>query len=120
MSSFDAVLRLLGGVKSAELRYYIDEGWVRPDTARGELVFREIDIARIRLIGELQRELAIHRDAIPVVLHLLDQLYAMRRQLHAIDAAIASQPPPVRRVLRGALRAPKRKAATRKTGPSRR
>ena len=105
MISIGAVVRMIGGVKTAELRYWIEEGWIRPERDRGEYIFREIDVARARLIQELRRELAIDREAVPVVLNLLDQLYGMRRRLRAVNEAIAAQPPAVRRTLRSALRA---------------
>lgn len=111
MIRFEAVVRMIGGVKSTELRYWIEEGWVRPEIEAGEYVFREIDVARARLIQQLRRELAIDRETIPVVLHLLDQVYAMRRHLRAVNEAIAAQPPQVRRTLRSALRPPKGKGA---------
>jgi len=103
MIRFEAVIELVGGVKASELRYWIAEGWVRPEVRRGEYLFREIDVARARLIHELDRELAIHRDSIPVVLHLLDQLFAMRRRVRAMEEAIEAQPAAVRRSLRGAV-----------------
>lgn len=107
MITFETVIRAVGGVRATELRAWIEEGWVRPERARGVLIFHEIDIARVRLIHDLRRDLAIGDEAVPVVLNLLDQLYAMRRRLRAVNDAIATQPPAVRRTLRGVLRAPK-------------
>jgi chaperone modulatory protein CbpM len=104
MITLDTVLRMIEGVRAAELRLWIEEGWVRPETTRGDLAFHEIDVARVRLIYNLRRDLAIDREAMPVVLHLLDQLYDMRRRLRAVTAAIEAQPAPVRRRLKGALR----------------
>jgi chaperone modulatory protein CbpM len=113
MIDFETVLRVIEGVRAAELRSWIEEGWVRPERERGFYVFREIDVARVRLIADLRRDLAIDREAVPVVLNLLDQLYAMRRRLRALDRAVAAEPPEVRRRLRAAL-----KAAARPRGES--
>jgi chaperone modulatory protein CbpM len=113
MITFETVVRVVGGVRATELRAWIAEGWVRPETERGMLIFREIDVARVRLIHDLRRDLAIGDDAVPVVLNLLDQLYAMRRRVRAVNQAIAAQPPAVRRTLRGALR-PAKPSARRK------
>ena len=107
MITFETLIRTVGGVRERELRAWIEEGWVRPERARGVLVFREIDVARVRLILDLRRDLAIGDDALPVVLNLLDQLYATRRRLRAVSEAIAAQPPAVRRTLRIALRPPR-------------
>lgn len=114
MITIETVVRTVAGVREAELRAWIDEGWVRPERARGMLVFREIDVARVRLIHDLRRDLAIGDDALPVVLNLLDQLYAMRRRLRAVNDAIASQPPAVRHTLRVALHPPKPRAPRKK------
>jgi chaperone modulatory protein CbpM len=104
MIDFDAVLRLIAGVRAADLESWIEEGWVRPEAEPGGYRFGEIDIARVRLIQDLRRDLAINRETVPVVLNLLDQLYAMRRRLRQIDLAISAQPAEVRRSLRVALR----------------
>lgn len=117
MITFEAVVRTVGGIRATELRAWIDEGWVRPERQRGVLIFREIDVARVRLIHDLRRDLAIGDEALPVVLNLLDQLYAMRRRLRLVNAAVAAQPPAVRRTFRGALRAPKPAAPRRRKGP---
>jgi chaperone modulatory protein CbpM len=114
MITFEAVIRSVGGVRATELRAWIDEGWVRPERQRGILVFHEIDVARVRLIHDLRRDLAIGDEALPVVLSLLDQLYAMRRRLRIVHEAVAAQPSAVRRTLHGALRTPKPAARRRK------
>jgi len=104
MITFETVVRTVSGVKSSELRAWIEEGWVRPELRRGQPFFREIDVARVRLIRELRRDLAIDSEALPVVLSLLDQLYETRRRLRALSDAIATQPAAVRRTLRVKLR----------------
>jgi chaperone modulatory protein CbpM len=116
MITFEAVIRSVAGVRPTALRAWIAEGWVQPETARGVLVFREIDVARVQLIHNLRRDLAIGDEALPVVLNLLDQLYAMRRRLRALNQAIAAQPPAVRRTLRVALGAPRHSPERRRKG----
>ena len=76
-------LRLFAGLQEAELERWIGERWVRPEPASEGYVFREVDVARVRLIVELRHDLAIDEDALPVVLQLLDQVYALRRRLRA-------------------------------------
>jgi chaperone modulatory protein CbpM len=114
MITFETVIRSVVGVRPTELRAWIAEGWVQPETERGVLVFSEIDVARVQLIHNLRRDLAIGDDALPVVLNLLDQLYAVRRHLRALNQAIAEQPPAVRHTLRVALRPPRRSPARRR------
>jgi len=119
MITFESVIAVIEGVRETDLRAWIAEGWVRPESERGVLIFQEIDVARVRLIHDLRRDLAIGNDAVPVVLNLLDQLYAMRRRVRAMNAAIDAQPPAVRRTLRVALRATPKPAAKTKS-PKRR
>lgn len=99
MIGFDAVIRLVGGLEAEELRHWIAESWVRPETGEAGYLFQEVDIARVRLIYELRYELAIDEEAMPVVLQLLDQVYALRRRLRAIATAIDEQPEEVRAAL---------------------
>jgi chaperone modulatory protein CbpM len=104
MISFDALVRLIGNVQAEELRRWIDEAWVRPEGEAQAYVFHEVDVARVRLIRELRYELAIDDEAMPVVLRLLDQVYALRRRLRATREAIEAQPDEVRQAVRARLR----------------
>jgi chaperone modulatory protein CbpM len=67
-----------------DLQGWIAEGHVRPERAGDELVFTELDVERVRLILELREDMAVNEEALPVVLSLLDQLYALRRRLRAL------------------------------------
>ena len=100
MIGIDAVIRLIGGVQEADLRHWIEERWVRPETASEGYVFREVDVARVRLIVDLRRELAIDEEALPVVLQLLDQVYTLRRRLRAMSEALDAQAPEVQEAVR--------------------
>ena len=96
MITIDAVCRLVGNLEVVELERWISEEWVLPGREGGVYVFHDIDVARVRLIVEMKRDLAIEESAMPVVLHLLDQLYATRRRLKALTSALDELPPEVR------------------------
>jgi chaperone modulatory protein CbpM len=64
-----------------DLRRWIAEGYVRGEATGGTLCFHEIDVERVRLILDLRHDLAVNEEALPVVLDLLDQVYALRRRL---------------------------------------
>lgn len=87
MITFEA-LRSEVPVQEEELRRWIDEAWIKPERQGDEPVFREIDVARVRLIVELRQEMSVGDEAVPVVLSLLDQLYAARRQMRLLCEAI--------------------------------
>lgn len=70
-----------------DLQRWIEEGYVRPDATAGELKFEDIDAERVRLILELRDLLEVNEAALPVVLSLLDQVYALRRRLRDAGAA---------------------------------
>jgi chaperone modulatory protein CbpM len=106
MIGFEAVIRLVGNVEEGELRRWIEESWVRPEQGAGGYLFHEVDVERVRLIRELRYELAIDEEAMPVVLRLLDQVYALRRRLSAIREALDTQPQDVRDAIRACLDAP--------------
>jgi len=56
------------------------------DTRRSspELSFSEIDVARARLIRELQVDFGVNDEGVGVILNLVDQLYGMRRTLREL------------------------------------
>jgi chaperone modulatory protein CbpM len=96
MISIDAVCRLVGDLDQHELERWIGERWVLPESEGAVYVFHEIDIARVRLIVEMKHELAIDDEAMPVVLRLLDQIYALRHRLKTLAAVLDALPPELR------------------------
>jgi chaperone modulatory protein CbpM len=95
MTGIDTVCRMYA-IEVREVERWIGEAWVLPGGSAGAYVFEEVDVARVRLIVELRRDLAIDDAAMPVVLHLLDQLYALRRRIKAVSAALDELPPELR------------------------
>jgi chaperone modulatory protein CbpM len=90
----------IGPLDADALQRWIDLGWVLPEHApeQGDhaVRFDDFDVARVRLICELRYELQIEEDSLSVVLSLLDQLYAARRSLRTLVAAVETQPEDVR------------------------
>jgi chaperone modulatory protein CbpM len=100
MIDFDALVREIEGLDAQELRQWIAEHWVRAEESDRGFFFHEVDAARVRLIRELRHELAIGDEAIPVILQLLDQVYALRRRLRRLCQAIEAQPLELRDAVR--------------------
>jgi chaperone modulatory protein CbpM len=103
MIGFEDLRRILDGIEKQELERWIDERWVLPESGSEGYVFHEIDVARVRLIVELKHDLAIGEEAMPVLLNLLDQLYALRRRLKAVADAIGALPEESRLALQASL-----------------
>lgn len=105
MVSEQEVLRLIEGLEQAELVRWIEWGWVRPARDEGGYAFREIDLARVRLITEMRRDLSIDEDALGLMLDMLDQIYGLRGVLRDMAAAVGEQPEAVRRDIAARLAA---------------
>ena len=80
-----------------ELRLWVREGWVRPSQGERGPAFDEVDVARIRLLCDLRKEMALPSDALPVVLTLIDRLHETRRDLRDLTEALEEQPEEIRR-----------------------
>jgi chaperone modulatory protein CbpM len=78
------IYRAVPGLTEAELTQFIDADWVRPVRRGNKPFFTELDLARIRLILDLRATLEVEEETLPIVLSLLDQLYATRRQLRRV------------------------------------
>ena len=91
MITIETLCVRLQRVTPHEVEGWIERAWVRPEGAPGHYLFHPIDEARVRLIVELRDQLAINDDALPVVLSLLDQVYAARRHMRRVRDAIERQ-----------------------------
>jgi chaperone modulatory protein CbpM len=90
-------------VDKAELAAWIEQSWVLPVEEKGRFLFDEADVARVRLIAELHRDLGVNEEAVPVVLRLLDQVYTLRKALDDLNTAIQALPEAFRQQLKSEL-----------------
>jgi chaperone modulatory protein CbpM len=65
------------------LSVWIEEEWIIPARAADELSFTDMDLARANLISDLKDKMGVNNEGLGVVLHLLDQMHALRRALAA-------------------------------------
>ena len=103
MASIEDILRL-HRLERVELDAWIEQRWIRPQARGAELVFDEVDEARVALIVELRSAFMVNDEALGVVLSLLDQLYAARRILKSVEDVLEALPEPVREEIRARLR----------------
>ncbi len=97
------LLATVEGLKSEQIAAWIGEGFVVPDRIEGEIVFAEIDVARVRLIYELETDLALDNEAVALLLSLLDKVYTLRNRVRALSDAIAKQSPEVQEAIFSSL-----------------
>ena len=91
------LIAMVAGLRRAELRRWVARGWVAPERRDGAWHFREIDVARVRLIVDMRREMQVAEDTLPMVLSLVDQVYSLRRELRDLAGALGRQSDAVRR-----------------------
>ena len=77
-------------MRAETLDAWIEEEWLMPGSSSVELTFSDIDVARTRLILELQADLGVNDEGIGVILHLVDQLHGMRLTLLELRDAVAT------------------------------
>ena len=104
MIALEALLRQIRGLDAGELEQWIEARWIRPERVASGYMFHEIDVARVHLIVELRHELLVDADSMPVILNLLDQVYALRNRMKSIAAAIDALPPETQALLRERLK----------------
>lgn len=105
MKTLTEVVVMVGRIDRVELNRWIDRGWVMPVKGRDEEpVFSEADIARIQMICDVRYDLLVEEETVPLVLSLLDQIYALRHQRNSLSDAIRRQPEEVRTAILDRLR----------------
>lgn len=63
------------------LEIWIGEQWLIPDEIAGEPAFSEIDLARAKLIRDLQHDMGVNNEGIGIILDLLDQMHSLRQAM---------------------------------------
>lgn len=66
------------GIEGSALVSFIRREWISP-VSKNQIDHE--DLARIRLILELREDFGANDEAIPLILHLMDQLYSIRHRL---------------------------------------
>ncbi len=91
-------------VTRVEIRTWIELQWVLPAEQDGAYLFDEVDVARIKLITELRRDLEVNDAAVPVVLRLIDQVHGLHRAIGDLHEAIEALSAEARQELEARLR----------------
>jgi len=72
------------GVSVEIIDYFIQEEWIKPSTEESRSLLDQEDVARVKLIWELRERHGVNDEAIPLILHLIDQLHLAYGELSQI------------------------------------
>ncbi len=103
--SEEEVVVTVSGLTRARLTAYVEAEIVLPVQGAEGPVYRQVDVARLRLLADLSEQFDLSDDGLGVVMQLVDQVHALRSDLRCLLAAIAEEPEEVRARLARALRA---------------
>lgn len=73
------------------LDLWLEQEWLVPARREAELHFSEADVARARLIRDLQGGFGVNDPGVDVILHLLDQLHGFRRAFEDLHEGMGGQ-----------------------------
>jgi chaperone modulatory protein CbpM len=96
------LIEQVGQLSVQRLHEWIHLGWVRPERREGTALYHEVDVARVRLLYQLEHEAEFDDETLPLVLSLLDQIHGLRTELRSLAQAVSEQPPDVRERIRNA------------------
>jgi chaperone modulatory protein CbpM len=71
-------------VERGSLEAWVAAGWIVPPQTEPELVFADVDLARVQLIRDLREDFGVNDEGVSVVLHLVDQMHGLRRSMRAL------------------------------------
>ncbi|MBV0893004.1 chaperone modulator CbpM [Paracoccus sp. Z118] len=102
--SRDEILTAVPDLTEGELDALIRAGVVQPVHSERGPLFRDIDVARLRLILEIEACYDLDGDGLALVMSLIDQLNGMRGDMRAMLRAVATEAPETRARLRRVIR----------------
>ena len=83
---------LAARVDATVLETWVTAGWLVPRRDQEAADFSEADLARACLIRDLQHDMGVNEEAIPIILDLIDQVHGLRRMLREVATAVCAQP----------------------------
>jgi chaperone modulatory protein CbpM len=104
MTSLNELLRLHDRLTTMHVERWVARGLLRPAGSADAWTFEQIDVARVRLLAELESDIGFDDEAIETVVGLIDQVHTLRSQLDLLARAIAGQPVETREAIAAALK----------------
>ncbi|OWV74405.1 transcriptional regulator [Rhizobium sp. R339] len=87
----DHEFRLYLQIDVVQLDFWIEQGWLIPETSGEKRQFRDADVARARLILDLMGNMGVNEAGVDIVMDLVDQLHGIRGTMGKLMAAISRQ-----------------------------
>lgn len=97
------ILARIDGLSETRLALCLSQSWVVPLSRDDGPAFDALDVARLQLIVDLTKDMAVNDDAVPIILSLIDQLHTLRNRLRALDRAVADQDEAIARAIAARL-----------------
>jgi chaperone modulatory protein CbpM len=66
------------------LEAWVAAGWLVPPQTDPELLFSDVDLARVQLIRDLREDFGVNDEGVSVILHLVDQMHGLRRSMREL------------------------------------
>jgi len=79
----------ISGAKVHRLEFWLEQQWLIPQAT--DAGFSEREVARARLIQDLEAEFGVNDEGIDIILHLIDQLHGMRRAFAHLRADLGER-----------------------------
>src|SRR3954452_16897631 len=95
IATHDFLLR--ARIDATTLEAWLEAGWLRAPAQGGAEPFADVDLARARLIRDLQQDIGVNAEGIAIILDLVDQVHGLRRTLGELLAAIHARSEVIRR-----------------------
>lgn len=94
------VLELIAELTRPRLTAWVETRIVQPVLTKAGPQYREVDIARLQTLVDLDESYGLQPDALGMVMSLLDQVHVMHADLEALMQALSAEPPEVRARIR--------------------
>lgn len=97
------VLEAVTALTERRLALWVEARLVQPELTEAGRRYREVDLARLRTLCDLDDSYGLAPDALGMVMSLIDQLHLLRAEMEALIAALAAEPPETRARLRAMI-----------------
>jgi chaperone modulatory protein CbpM len=79
------------GAQVHKLEFWLEQRWLIVESANEGAAFTDREVARARLIQDLEGDFGVNNEGIDIILHLIDQLHGMRRAFAHLQAGLGER-----------------------------